>query len=204
MKIVHIKDCPPNVIKSMSYDMFYEYPFLYAKMMKIHSPEELEIYFKNTFPKGKYIPSAYVALVNKNGEDVFAGFIALQYNGMFRNDEYIKKVPWLTNIYVEKQYRNRGIAKLLISHALRVLKDNNEIDAFLWTHEPKLVLYYATCGFSPFKEVTLAGKKFIMMKTYVNTPPSLFEPVHFVGMIVIIILFMFFKMIYKFIKGLFF
>lgn len=187
MKIVNLKECK-YLIPIIANGLFYEWPAMYLKILRIESSLKLEQYLLRTFMNKHHIPTAYVAIDTINGKETFIGFLSIQYNGYFDKDEYIKNIPWLSQIYVEPSYRNQGIAQALIKHSMAFLKSLGAINVFLWIDDPKMVYFYARYGFSPFKEVTFKDTNFIMMKAYANTPPPLLEPVHYIGMIVLILL----------------
>jgi GNAT superfamily N-acetyltransferase len=75
------------------------------------------------------------------------GFISLNYNDfdIFVNDQMNKNTLWLTDLYVWKDFRGKGISSILIEH-VKNIANNKKIDLYL-ACEDSLVEYYAKYEF---------------------------------------------------------
>lgn len=88
--------------------------------------KEVEIYMKNSFNSSK-LPQTYGLFLN----DELIGMYQLTYRDLFaRPDIY----PWLANLYIAKEYRNKGFGKILIQSIKSMIKENNNFnEIFLYT-----------------------------------------------------------------------
>jgi GNAT superfamily N-acetyltransferase len=88
--------------------------------------------------------NCYVALRDEH----IIGFISLNYNDfdIFLNEEDNKKTLWLTDLYVWKDWRGKGISSILIDHVKKIA-NNKKIDLYL-ACEDSLVEYYKKYGFN--------------------------------------------------------
>ena len=115
--------------------------------------EEVECYMKNSF-NDKKLPQTYGIFLN----DELIGIYQLTYRDLFsRPDIY----PWLANLYVAKEYRNKGYGKMLIHSIKHMVKENNDFnEIFLYTkyeglyekYEWKFIEYINTFNLEQQKE----------------------------------------------------
>ena len=97
--------------------------------------DEVEIYMKNSFNDNK-LPQTYgLFLKNK-----LIGMYQLTYRDLFlRPDIY----PWIANLYIDKNYRNKGYGKLLIQSIQENIKHNTKFkEIFLYTEHDNLYEKY--------------------------------------------------------------
>ena len=85
-------------------------------------------------------------------DDHLIGFISLNYNDfdIFINEQTNKETLWLTDLYVWKDWRGKGISTILIEH-LKKIANNKKIDLYL-ACEDSLVDYYKKHGFTKVDE----------------------------------------------------
>lgn len=73
--------------------------------------------------------------------------------------------PWLTSVYVEEEFRRKGVAKLLLDRALAVTKELGYTHIWLWTENNYGSLeFYKKCGFAEIEKTTYLGKQITIMK----------------------------------------
>lgn len=95
-------------------------------------------YFKNVIKDDKNILLCY------EEDNSILGYIYLKYN----NGEYI-----IDGLYVEKEYRNKGIAKKLINEGLNILKEKSIKYVNINVLRDNEIAYnlYKELGFNEFK-----------------------------------------------------
>jgi GNAT superfamily N-acetyltransferase len=132
----------------------------------------------------------------------FVGFISAVFNKSFPNS----KSPWITNLYVAREYRKKKVASTLIEMTKRVLANILQFqDVFLWSDDQSLTKFYINQGFNYYKSIEYEGFDMNIFKTDIYpTNVSLIQPVHFTGLIVIIMIIIFFKAGIRFIYRLLF
>lgn len=97
------------------------------------------------------LPQTYIAI--SNDEVVGMYQIAMDDDIDIRPDYY----PWLVNVYVNEQYRGRGICTTLLNHAKEKFKELNIKRIYLNTDHVNL---YEKYGFNYLETIeTLRGKK---------------------------------------------
>ncbi len=104
-------------------------------------------YFKNVIKNSNNILLAY------EEDKILKGYIYLKeiHSG-------IKKGYLIDGLYVENEYRNRGIATKLIEQALTIIDDINFIDINVMANNIRAINLYKHFGFDEFK-ISLRKKK---------------------------------------------
>lgn len=87
--------------------------------------------------------------------DTFVGTVSLKKFNI-DHGKYSKVGPWVADLFVKHEYRNRGIAKLLVN---KLIGDSRGI--FLWTTNFKLVRFFESLGFSFLEIVNYKPDKII-------------------------------------------
>lgn len=88
------------------------------------------------------LPYSFVACLG----DLPVGMVSIKFNDMLKRPDLS---PWLSALYVTPEYRNTGIAELLISAVIQDCADNGIRRIFLFAdsrHLEKLVNYYTRRG----------------------------------------------------------
>lgn len=94
-----------------------------VRIPTIHDAEELEILNNEFNGKGETtLENIRISLSNNKQEivfvdeshGIFTGFVCVQIKKSFCYDEYI---PEITEVYVKQEYRQRGIARAMITYA---------------------------------------------------------------------------------------
>lgn len=105
-------------------------------------------YFAECLENNYFIDTEKVFVAYK--DDHIIGFIALIKESCV---ESTTLSPWLDFLFVDEEYRNQGVAKMLIKHLLAVAKKEKIVDVYLCTvsHET----FYSKLGFHTLYEVTI-------------------------------------------------
>lgn len=91
-----------------------------------HSYDEVKIYMKNSFNSDR-LPQTYIMYL----ENKVIGMYQITYNDLFiRPDIY----PWIANLYIDENYRNKGYGRILIDSIKDQIKRNTPFEkVFLYT-----------------------------------------------------------------------
>lgn len=106
------------------------------------------------------LPMAYVAFDG----DIPAASFSLQLNDGVRPD----LSPWLGDLIVSEPYRNCGIGKLLIKHAMKKTKEMGFSRLYLFTFDEELINFYSKIGWSILGSDTYANRDVIIMNIALN------------------------------------
>jgi GNAT superfamily N-acetyltransferase len=78
--------------------------------------------------------------------------------------QYKHLEPWIGGIYVQKNYRNRGIGKRLIHYAEKVVASLNYKVLYLFIFDLKLQSWYENLGYKVFETNIFNNYPIIVMK----------------------------------------
>ena len=97
--------------------------------------DDIYAYMKNSFNKDK-LPQTFIMYL----DDKIIGMYQITYRDLFvRPNIY----PWVANIYIDKEYRNKGYGKILISSIKNIVKENTTFnELFLYTTHKNLYEKY--------------------------------------------------------------
>lgn len=116
----------------------------FAKQIEQHLLCEFGIYDSNT-----------IETLVAHDNDTFLGTVSLIKSDI-DHGKYSKVGPWVADLFVPKEHRGRGIARLLIN---TLIGDSRGI--FLWTSNFKLVSFYESLGFTFLEIVNYKPDKII-------------------------------------------
>jgi GNAT superfamily N-acetyltransferase len=94
------------------------------------------------------IPLAFVALVS----DHVVGAVSLKPSDIDIRPDFS---PWLGGLYVDPEYRRRGIGSLLIEKVIQEAEELGFSELYLWT--PSAESLYAKHGWRPIEELEYCG-----------------------------------------------
>jgi len=107
------------------------------------------------------IPTTYVAIFNK----IPVGTVLLVDMDL---PTEVSLTPWLGGVYVDKNFRNSGIAKLLVLHAM------SQFHKFginkIWLYTENMENFYRKLGWKTFKYSTFQEKKITIMSFSTQLP----------------------------------
>lgn len=158
MIIVRLSDYPKytNLVSSIIYTEFNKF----YEDINIKSIKECEKMINN------YNNRIFIALDKQN---ILMGFGSLEYNDGIKNEKYVKSKPWLTDLYIIPEYRNRGIGTAIIKHIISYAKHIGYNELFLWTNHEYLIDYYKNRGIEFLESIDENGIRIYIFK-------SVFEP----------------------------
>lgn len=193
----------PDLVTEVTKLLYEHNPKIYKTMLDINSKEELKAHFQKYYMDiKKHLPFALIML-DPDLDNKFVGIACAEYNESIANANGI----WITNVYVIPEYRGTGVGNLMLEAVKSILVNNYKIkEVYLWTDGPKLTNFYKDLGFN----IIIPQKKYedfnlnIMKAELTPREPSLIQPVHVTGLIVIILIIILFKSILRFFYNLFF
>jgi GNAT superfamily N-acetyltransferase len=182
-KFTHLSN-KKELCKQIADLTFKEWAEFYIKLSGIKTPEEWKETLDKLYVNNDQFPSGYVA----TDGDKLVGFVAAELNKAFKDEE--RPRLWLTNLYVVDEYRKKGVAKQMVESFSKVMREKYNVPAvYLWTHDPKLNDFYQKLGFIAMDTKTIEGYNFTIYKReLIPPPPPLIEPVHVLGLFVLIII----------------
>lgn len=179
-------------VNDVADSLYNYYPKAFQQLANINSKEEARVFIEEYYTKYQ-LPFGIVAIDPQNTK--FVGFVGACLNSAYPKN----KSPWITNLYVVKEYRKRGVAKKMISTAKRVLAEDLKFEeVYLWTDDRSLRTFYIKQGFIYEKSAVYEGFNMDIYKSDIYPNVSIIQPVHFTGLIVIIMLIIFFKATIRF------
>ena len=158
IEIFLLKDKPEFIdkISEVNFNTWIDF-YQDNKYEDITNIDEYKEYLKEIYFNITKIPIMIVAV----DDDKYVGNVSL-INDDF--PEIAKDRVWITELYVEPEYRNKGIAKLLIKKALDTAKNCDLQEVYLSCLE-NLVCYYEKLGFiRTGEEIFFANKKYYVFK----------------------------------------
>ena len=107
------------------------------------------------YVKGNAIPSMYICI---DGEKV-VGTAALVENDM---DSHPELSPWLASVYVDTDYRNRGVGATLVKQIVSAAKSAGFPLLYLFT--PDRAAFYQSLGWEIVAQESYRGSEATLMK----------------------------------------
>ena len=123
MEIIRFKDLSKeelNKIIDYHFNHWVQYSPLMEKEQTIYKFTQL--YTKEEMPFG-------LALYDNNN---LIGFCVLKKDNL---KKYPDITPWLSDVFILKEYRNKGYGRILIQNALKILKDIGYNKVYVWTDQ---------------------------------------------------------------------
>lgn len=195
MKFTHLASRPDlcNQIAQLTYK---EWPDMYKKF-NIKNVTEWTNLLKKNYCNKEYFPAGYI-ITDDDGNLI--AFAALDLNGAFKDPIGQERI-WLSNLYVLKNFRNKGVATSIVDKLSTILKEKyNRNYLYLWLHNPDMHYFYSNIGFNIIELKTIEGYDFTIYKKD-TTPkePSIIQLHHVLGFIIIIIIIFFIRKLFSFI-----
>ena len=113
----------------------------YSSMMNYEVTKDK---FINIYAKDNNIPFG-IAMFNENN---LIGFLVFKETCLEKYPEY---TPWISDVMIFDDYRNKGYGRKMIDNALNILKDLGYNKAYLWTD--KAPIFYEKIGFAYVHDV---------------------------------------------------
>ena len=148
MDIINLSE-RPDMIDTLAKWHFSEWGNLY--------PNETQGDFKSALQaclEPVPVPSTFIAIDN----DILLGSISILHKDM---DIDAPWTPWLASLYVNSDYRNQGIGKLLIQHLVDNCATHSINELYLFT--PASRTYYENLGWKVIKSLCYHGQEVDIM-----------------------------------------
>ena len=110
----------------------------------------MQLYLSDAF-----IPSMYVALE----EDRLLGTAAVVEQDM---DSHPELSPWLASVYVDSQYRRRGIGTMLVKHVIKLAREKSLHHLYLFTPDQRA--FYENLGWQFFSQEQYHDEQVSLMR----------------------------------------
>lgn len=200
LKISHLENCM-DYLDEISVRMFKEFKDDSMAILSVNSAADLKSYYEENFSHDWHLPSGYV-VVNGNEGNELVGFIAIQFNSYFNKHPYRRKIPWITNVYVVPKYRKKGVGKSMVQSMFDIIKKrykHNEV--YVWVNRTDSREFFRKIGFYAFDQAKVGDKTYTMMKYWITPPKKLIQPVHIIGLFVLIVIFYTIRSVWLFLVG---
>lgn len=193
----------PELLDEISTLLYNQNAHLYKGLINIGSRDELKEYISKYYMDGNKVYPFAVVMIDPDLNDKFIGIAFIVYNNTLANATGI----WINDVYIIPEYRGIGLGAALIETVKHTLANKlNVKEVYLWVDSPNLTRFYKDLGF----EIIIPQKKYeqftfnVMKAELTPVEPSLIQPVHVTGLIVIILIIILFKTILRFFYNLLF
>jgi GNAT superfamily N-acetyltransferase len=194
-KFVHL-GTKPELCEQIANVTFKEWAEFFIKLSGIKSPEQWKEGLEKKYVHKDILPSGYVVI---DEHDNFIGFVCINVNEAFKQDPEQAQVKgqgqglpkiWLSCLYVMPEHRKKGVAKKMVDSLSRLLIKKYRVPAiYLWIDSPLMHNFYQKLGFIAMDTKVIEGYNFtIYKKELIPPPPPLIEPVHIIGLFVLIVI----------------
>jgi len=139
--IEHYKECIPLICRYL----WEEWGDDYIQFRQYTTVEKLAAYYRS-LESNATVPNAYVAVA----DGTIVGTYLIDTEDLGVHPE--SPDPWLANVFVFSQYRNKGYGAQLVSYAVQKYPRLN-----LWTFDNRLANYYGKFGFEKKEVITKHG-----------------------------------------------
>lgn len=207
MKLSHLS-ARPDLCDEIARLLYAEWSPYYM-LDKIDSIEKLSEILKTKYTNINYFPMGFVVTDN----DKLVAYSSVGINNAVKEDQDLLEDPtskkiykiWLADVFVLKEYRNKGISKEMINNITNIMKDKYFITKiYLWVDNIKKGKFYEGLGFVQENTILHEGYNFTIYKKNLIEEESLIKPVHIIGLFVLILFIYFVRKIFQFIFGLLF
>ena len=106
--------------------------------------ENTKYKFEKIYAKNDTIPFGVAMFENDN----LIGFVVFKDHCL---EKYLEYTPWISDVMIFDEYRNKGYGTKMIDTALKILKELGYEKAYLWTD--KAPIFYEKIGFTYEHEV---------------------------------------------------
>ena len=136
-QIFFLKDKPELINTCSKY--IYSYFKDFYHQLGFYSSDQISNELINKYLNTSRLPLTIVAVSNDNN---FLGCVTLEYEDMnIRSD----LSPWISDLYVVPNYRNKGIGRYLIQFIIQIAKRLKIIKIYLWTEDKHI--FFRNIGF---------------------------------------------------------
>ena len=145
-----------------------EHPVLIGKLARLSWTEWKPIYLERgqafedavkNYRERTNIDCLPLTLVALHGHEL-VGTVSLKYHDL---DTRPNLDPWLGALLVLPDWRGRGIATMLMSHAMKIARKLNLERLYLWTHSAEGL--YLKLGWQVVERTHYCGKEIVVMET---------------------------------------
>lgn len=139
MKIVKFSQLDENEL-NIIIDKHYNHWKKFNDKMDINTTmyKFKELYTKNEIPYGIAIKE----------NDNLLGFCVIKKENL---KKYPEIFPWISDVMIFEEYRNKGYGRKLIEETIKILKEENYKNVYIWTDQ--VPAFYTKLGFEFVKEV---------------------------------------------------
>jgi GNAT superfamily N-acetyltransferase len=207
MKLSHLS-ARPDLCDEIARLLYAEWSPYYM-LGNINSIEKLSELLKTKYTNINYFPMGFVVTDN----DKLVSYASVGINGAIKEEPDLLEdtAPkknykiWLADVYVVKEYRNKGISKEMINNIIKIMKEKYNIPKlYLWVDNIKKGKFYEGLGFVQENTMIYEGYNFTIYKKDLNEEESLIKPVHLIGLFVLIVFIYFIRKIFQLIFWLLF
>jgi GNAT superfamily N-acetyltransferase len=196
MKLSHLS-ARPDLCDEIAKLLYAEWSPYYI-LGKIDSIEKLSEKLRTNYTNINYYPLGFVVTDN----DKLVAYASVGINDAVKEEPDLLEEPkkpkihkiWLADVYVVKEYRNKGISKEMINNIINILKEKYKIPKlYLWVDNVKKGKFYEGLGFIQENTMIYEGYNFTIYKKDLIEEESLIKPVHIMGLFILIVIIYFIR-----------
>lgn len=211
MKLSHLS-ARPDLCDEIARLLYAEWSSHYI-LNNIDSIEKLSEFLRKNYTNINYFPLGFVVTDDANNNKLVA-YASIGLNDAIKEElssdlleEKSNKIHkfWLSDVYVVKEYRRKGISKEMINNIIEILKEKYNISKlYLWVDNIKKGKFYEGLGFVQENTIIYEGYNFTIYKKNLTEEESLIKPVHLIGLFVLLAFIYFIRKIFQLILWLLF